>query len=103
MEIGEAHSLEVEPIELRRLDDLVAVAGEVAIALVVGHDKHDIRPGLAGVASRGDRTTRGPNRRHTGRSQEVSSIHTHGPLRKWGLARAQVRRPSTCLYPFSYG
>ena len=36
----------------RRLDDRVAVAAEVAVALIVGHDEHDV--GLWSGEGRGD-------------------------------------------------
>ena len=41
MKIGEANALVVELVQVRRLEDRIAVAGKVAIALVIGqHDEH---------------------------------------------------------------
>lgn len=42
MKIGEAHAVGVELIKVRGFKDGVAVAGEVAVALVVGHDEDDV-------------------------------------------------------------
>jgi hypothetical protein len=41
MEIGEAHAFRVEGVEVRRLDDRIAVGGDFAVALVVGDDQDD--------------------------------------------------------------
>jgi hypothetical protein len=41
------------PIEVRRADERIAVAGEVAVALVVGDDKHDVRPRAGKIVSAG--------------------------------------------------
>ena len=43
MKVGEAHALGMQPVEVRRLQDRIAVAGEVAVALVVGEDEDDVR------------------------------------------------------------
>ena len=40
--IGEADALSVQRVEIRRLQDRVSVAGEVAVALIVGDDQDDI-------------------------------------------------------------
>ena len=44
MRVGEAAALAREPVEVRRLRVLRAVAAEVAVADVVGEDEDDIRP-----------------------------------------------------------
>jgi hypothetical protein len=45
VEVGEPHALGVEAVEVRRLEDRVAVTGQVAIALVVGDNEDDVRRG----------------------------------------------------------
>ena len=40
MEVGEADGPGVQPVQVRRLEDRVAVARQVAVALVIGQDKH---------------------------------------------------------------
>ena len=50
--VGEDSGLVVEFIEMGRFDDRIAVAGEVAVALVVGDDKNDVGL-LAKAESRG--------------------------------------------------
>jgi hypothetical protein len=47
MEIRKTHSLCMEPVDVRRLEDGIAVTGQIAIALIVGQDENDIR-GFAG-------------------------------------------------------
>jgi hypothetical protein len=42
VEIGEADAFVVEAIEIGRLEDGVAVAREVAVALVVAQDEEDV-------------------------------------------------------------
>jgi hypothetical protein len=42
VEIGQANALAVQPVDVRRLDDRVAMAGEVGVALIVGKYKYDI-------------------------------------------------------------
>jgi hypothetical protein len=44
MKIGEADAVDSEFIDVRRLNDLLAVAAEFTVAEVVGHDEDDIRP-----------------------------------------------------------
>jgi hypothetical protein len=36
VEIRQADALLVEPVKIRRLEDLVAVASQVAVALIIG-------------------------------------------------------------------
>jgi hypothetical protein len=50
LEISEAHALAVERIEMRRLENGIPMASEVAVSLVIGEDENDIRAsrGLAG-------------------------------------------------------
>ena len=43
MEVGEAHPLGVQSVEVRRLQHRVAVGGHVAVALIVGEDEDDVR------------------------------------------------------------
>ena len=45
VKIGEADAFVVETIQIGGLDDWVAVSGDVAVALIVGQDEHDVRPG----------------------------------------------------------
>ena len=42
VEVGQADGLGVQAVEVRRLEDRIAVAREVAVALVVGHDDDDV-------------------------------------------------------------
>ena len=42
VEVGEAEALLVQAVDVGGLEDWVAVAGEVAIALVVGEDDQDV-------------------------------------------------------------
>ena len=44
MEVGEARALGMEAVKVRRLQIGVPRAGEIAHALVVGEDEHDVRP-----------------------------------------------------------
>ena len=44
MEIGQSNGLGMEFIEVGRLNDRVAVAGEIAIALIISHKDDDIWP-----------------------------------------------------------
>ena len=44
MEVGEAHALVVQAVEVRRLEDRVAVARQVAVPLVIGQNKDDVGP-----------------------------------------------------------
>ena len=43
MKIGETNALGVQAIKVWRLDHLVPMAGEVAIALIVRENKHHVR------------------------------------------------------------
>ena len=43
MKIGEPHAGLGERIDVGRLDNFLAIAAELAIAEIVGHDQHDIR------------------------------------------------------------
>ena len=45
MEIGEAHALVVQAVDVRRQDHGIAEARDVAIALVVGQDEDDVGAG----------------------------------------------------------
>ena len=45
MEIGEPHAFIVQAVEVRRFQHRVAVARQVAVALVVDEDEQNIRPG----------------------------------------------------------
>ena len=44
VKFSEPHALIAKPIEVGRVDDRIAVRGDVAIALVVGHHVDDVRP-----------------------------------------------------------
>lgn len=44
VEIREAHAFVMKPVEVGRLEDRVAVAGQIAVALVIRQHKDDIRP-----------------------------------------------------------
>lgn len=44
MEVGKAHALVVQPVEVRSLEHRVAVARQVAVALVVGQNEDDVGP-----------------------------------------------------------
>ena len=46
MVVGEDGGLGVEFVEVGGLDDGIAVAGEVAVALVIGDDDDDVGAGL---------------------------------------------------------
>ncbi len=46
MVIGELRRLRSKAVDVRRLDYGIAGAGEVAVALVIGQDEHDVRPGV---------------------------------------------------------
>jgi hypothetical protein len=43
MEVAEAYALVVQPVKVWRLEDRITVTGEVAVALVVGQQKDDVR------------------------------------------------------------
>ena len=43
MEIGEAHALGVEEVEVGRLEDGISVGGEIAVALIIGEDEENVR------------------------------------------------------------
>ena len=43
VEVGEANAFVMQPVEVGRLEDRVAVAGQIAVALVVGEDEDDVR------------------------------------------------------------
>jgi hypothetical protein len=55
MEILEAHRLGAQAVEVRRLEDRVAVGRDVAIALVVGQEEDDV----GALAFKGDRLAEG--------------------------------------------
>ncbi|MBA7668770.1 hypothetical protein ES703_76885 [subsurface metagenome] len=42
VEIRQADALPVEPVEIRRLDNRIAVTAQIAVALVVGYHQHDV-------------------------------------------------------------
>ena len=42
VEVGEPDALVVQPVEVRRLQHRIAVAGQLAVALVVGDDDEDV-------------------------------------------------------------
>ena len=44
VKFSEPHALIAKPIEVGRVDDRIAMRGDVAIALVVGHHVDDVRP-----------------------------------------------------------
>ena len=44
VEIRQADALLVELVEIRRLDNRVAVAAQIAVALVVGYHQNNVRP-----------------------------------------------------------
>src|SRR5262249_54213613 len=44
MEVGEAHALVVQAVEVRRPEDRVTVARQVAVTLVVGQKEDDVWP-----------------------------------------------------------
>jgi len=52
VKLGEPHRLLAKPIEVRRLDHPVAVGGDVAVALVVGHHVDDVGPAAGERPSR---------------------------------------------------
>jgi hypothetical protein len=43
VEIGEAHALGVEEVEVGRLEDGISVGGEIAVALIIGEDEENVR------------------------------------------------------------
>ena len=49
MKVREPRTLAVYTIEMRRPDQRIAMAGEVAVALVVGDDEHDVWPGAGQI------------------------------------------------------
>ena len=90
MEVGEADALLVQPVEVRRLDDRVAVAGEIAVALVVGHDQDDVgtlrQPRFRGT----ERTARSNNEAG---DQDEFYDRLHGPT----IADRQARSRDACV------
>ena len=42
VKIGEADAARVQLVDVRRLQDRIAVAGEIAVALVIGDDENDV-------------------------------------------------------------
>ena len=78
MKVGEAHALGVEPIKIRCLQNRVPMSGNVAIALIVGNQKHDVR--LApGERIGGRRRRRAESSKPSGEEeQRGESISTHG-------------------------
>ena len=48
VEVGETNRFGIETIDIRRLQDWIAVATEVTVALIVSHDEDDIGLGLFG-------------------------------------------------------
>ena len=52
MEVHEPHTIGVQPIEVRRPEDGVAVGREVAVALVVGEDEEDVGSARRGGGGR---------------------------------------------------
>ena len=44
MEVREAHALVMQAVHVGRLEDGIAVGGNIAVALVVGQDENDVRP-----------------------------------------------------------
>ncbi len=78
VEIRQPDTFAVELVEIRRLDPPVAVACQVAVALIIGHDEDDIGPCLARDVLRDGRAARSRKRRQRGVSQEVTSVRIHG-------------------------
>ena len=65
----EPHALVRERVEVRCLDDGMAVAGEVAIAEVVGEEEDEVR-------LRRERKTGNEERREKGKREEEGVFHT---------------------------
>jgi len=79
VEVGQTHALGVQRVEVRRLQDRVAVTGEVAVPLVVGDDDDDVRATARGLGRPGVRRPRRPpegqgRRRHAQAFQETAPI-----------------------------
>ena len=85
VEIGQAEALAVQPVEVRRLEHGIAVAGEVAVALVVGqHDDH--------IRFRG-RQSRGGVHEEQGSQEEAR--RTAGEIRRGRVEYRSLHRVSS--------
>ena len=59
MEVREPHRVGMESVHVRRVDDSIAVAAEVAVALVVGDHQDDVGfPAMRGLRTGGDQGRR---------------------------------------------
>ena len=77
VEVGETHSLADEPVDVRRAEVGAAVAREVAVAHVVGHDEDDVGPArrllrVREGGQRGERT-----------AEQAGECRAHARLRVW--------------------
>ena len=62
LEVGEADALTVQAIHIRGHDKLIAMAGDVAVSLIIGEDENDVRPFVRqGGASVTERKRAGAN------------------------------------------
>ena len=90
VEVREAHALGGEPVQVRRLEALRAVAPDVGVALVIGEDEHDVgRALLLGAGRR-----RGAEGEHEGDEDEMA----HPATLNEGLSE-RVRAPDGVTRP----
>jgi hypothetical protein len=64
--LGEFHSFVGKGVNVRRLDFRLSIAADVAIAEIIGKDKHDIRPRSGGARDRRRRKKRGDRKERSG-------------------------------------
>ena len=114
MEVRQPNTLGVELVEMRRLDDRVAMAGEIAVALVVGHHEDDVGfvvrgRGRSQLPKKGEyeenRRVRADPDRHFFHGLIITSCEIHGagpagsfacqPLRELGQGHAKPRQQGT--------
>ena len=97
VEIREAHGLRVKAINVRRFDERVAVTGEIAVALIIGHHEHDVRAfakgQIGGVCVGGVAGHRGNDgeKNEAEQAQEADGFHDAG---RW-LNRCWKNFPGT--------
>src|SRR5262245_49876403 len=96
MKIREAHALMMQAIEVRGLQDGIAMRRQIAVTLIVGEDENDVRAFLSEGSGRGERDQRknGEDGQENGCCRRVDAVLFHCASRLSMRRRIRATRKS---------